>query len=117
MILFICIIYIYLRPKRWAKAGETMESSLIRNSTKEYFIKHCSLSMTLINSIITIVTAVSFYYILPTVLNYPPDFLEYNKRFAFNYTLQFFILVPTVIIIGGFILRKLLKPIDIWGRL
>jgi signal transduction histidine kinase len=94
-----------------------MKPKLQRFYCKDFFVKHCSFSIILINTITSIVTAVLFYYLIPLLLNYHPDFIEYNRRYTVDYMLQFFIITTLTVIVGGIILRKLLKSIDVWGSL
>lgn len=69
-------------------------------------------SIILVNAIVILISAAVFYPLLPVLLNYNPDFLQFDREYFISYTLQYAIIVTISIIIGSFVLAGALKGIE-----
>jgi signal transduction histidine kinase len=95
----------------------TMTTNLFTKLLKEFGMKNIRFSIISINNLIIIINAILYYYLIPNILNYPPDFIEYNKRFEISFLLQIIIVVSFIIIVSSLVLYRLLSEVNTYEKL
>lgn len=83
----------------------------------ELLIRHCSLSIVLLNAIILTINIVIFHQLIPILLNYPSDYAEYLESFAIIYWVQYMILGFLCIAFTSVFTYLSLRDIDSWHKI
>lgn len=96
-------------------------SSEFINKIENFFNKWWSnnqlLKIILIYDITIVLGSILFYYLIPTLLNYPPDNAEIYKRMGIiPYLTQFIILDIFIILISDFFLVISLRDLNYWEK-
>lgn len=90
---------------------------MLRNSKLSNFIKEKKLSfkLILVYNLANLIIAAVFYFILPIILNYPPDYVTRNFQLTgVFYHHQLLIILSLVEIIGSILLYIVLKDINLY---
>lgn len=83
----------------------------------DILIHHCSFSIILVNAIILLINTIILYQLIPILLNYPPDYMEYSKSFSIAYWLQFAILAFLCLALTSVFTLALLHKVDHWHEI
>lgn len=83
----------------------------------DILIRHCSLSIVLVNTIILSVNTLILYQLIPILLNYPPNYMEYSKSFSIAYWLQYVILFSVCLVFTNVFTFLLVHKIDFWQKI
>lgn len=83
----------------------------------ELLIHHCSLSIISINAIILVINTVILHQLIPILLNYPQDYMEYIESFTMDYWLQYTILVFLCLVLLSVLTLLSVRNIDSWHKI
>lgn len=80
-------------------------------------IHHCSLSIVLANAIILLINTVILYQLIPILLNYPPNYMEFSKSFSIVYWLQYAMLSFSCLVLTSTFTLISVHKIDFWHKI
>ena len=83
----------------------------------DILIHHCSLSIVMANAIILLINTIILYQLIPILLNYPPDYMEYSKSFSIVYWLQFAMLSFFCLVLTSTFTFLSVRKIDFWHKI
>lgn len=83
----------------------------IRNAIIE---KYSSLTVIVIYNMAIIIGAILLYFLLPSLLNYPPNFSEIANKYSVSYLMQFILIILGVLFVGSISYAIGLRGIDNW---
>lgn len=91
--------------------------NLFKIQNKISKIQYSSLMIILIYNIIVIIGTILFYFLLPILLNYPPNFYEIANKYNFNYLMQFTLIILVILVMGSTFYSIILKGIGKWENI
>lgn len=88
-----------------------------KKALSEFIGKHSSLSIIVIYNFFIGVVALVFYPIIPVLLGYEPELVQYSSRIGVDYTLQYLIVIVLATISGTIFLALSLRGVTKWKNL
>jgi len=88
-----------------------------RDSGVNFFLRHCSLSIIIVNVVASLVIIFAYHYLAPYLLNYPSIFNNMDRLYSIDYRIQITVISACITILTSFVLWFVLRSVDNWHNL
>jgi signal transduction histidine kinase len=80
-------------------------------------MEHSGLTIILIYNFAVIIGAILLYFLLPILLNYPPNFSEIANKYSLSYLMQFILIILAVLLVDSIFYSIVLRGINKWKNI
>jgi uncharacterized membrane protein (DUF485 family) len=91
-------------------------SKSIKKVYEEFTLKHSSLSIIMIYNVVTALVFMIFYYLIPILMGYAPNFIESSTAIGASYNIQFIYVIVISLIISTVVFSLMFRGMNKWEK-